>query len=156
MEFSAYRLARRFLGVKELAGVKDNPQILAWLRLDAPTATYADEVPWCSAFLNWVAWVLDLPRSRSLAARSWLNVGTPIRLEDAIDASRKDGGNDVVIFKRGPAPQPGPDVLEAPGHVGIFAALDGAFVIVIGGNQGNAVSIGRFPVEDVLGVRRLT
>ena len=64
-------------------------------------------------------------------------------------------GFDVVIFKRGPNPQPGPEVVNAPGHVGFFAALEGETVWVLGGNQSDTVKISGYPANDVLGVRRL-
>jgi hypothetical protein len=67
-----------------------------------------------------------------------------------------------VILKRGGGKQPGPEVTEAhPGHVGYFAGHEGADVLVLGGNQrgdgstGGVVCIARFPVKDVIGVRRL-
>jgi hypothetical protein len=56
---------------------------------------------------------------------------------------------------RGTGKQPGPDVTAAPGHVGLFAGLEGTHVLVLGGNQSNGVSVARFPVARVLGVRRL-
>ncbi len=113
-----------------------------------------DEVPWCSAFANRVAWIFRLPRSKSAAARSWLLVGTPVALADA------RVGYDVVILKRGGGGQPGPEVTSgAPGHVAFFAGVDRvdapSMVSVVGGNQSNGVTVASFPVERVLGVRRL-
>ena len=147
METSAYRIAERFVGVKEVAGAVHNPQIVAMLRLDTP-AINSDEIAWCSAFVNYVAWLLRLPRSKSLAARSWLTVGTPVPLSEA------KTGQDVVIIRRGTTH--GPEVVSgAPGHVGFFAGLEGDRILILGGNQGNQVSIARFPAEDLLGIRRL-
>ena len=148
MTVSAYSLAERFIGTTETPGVASNPLVLAMLRLDAQWPS-GDDVPWCSAFTNFVAWLLRLPRSKSLAARSWLMVGTPIQLHDAT------AGFDVVVLKRGKGPQPGADVLDAPGHVGLFAGVEGKHVLVLGGNQGDRVSIERFPITSILGLRRL-
>lgn len=148
MTVTAYTLAERFVGTTETPGVASNPLVLAMLRLDADW-TSGDDVPWCSAFANFIAWLLRLPRSKSLSARSWLMVGTPVSLADARP------GFDVVVLQRGKGKQPGPEVLDAPGHVGLFAGLDGAAVLVLGGNQGDRVSIERFPAAAVLGVRRL-
>ena len=141
MTITAYDLAMRFVGIKEAAGAASNPMILAMLRLDDPSIP-SEDVPWCSAWVNWVAWLLRLPRSKSLAARSWLAVGTPITLAEARP------GFDVVVLKRGANVQ--------AGHVGWFSAIGGAHVWILGGNQGDAVSLAAFPVEDVVGVRRLT
>ena len=148
MEVTAFGLAQRFVGLRELHGPLSNAHVLAMLRLDH-TWVEGDHVPWCSAFLNYVAWILRLPRSKSLGARSWLKVGTPIPLA----AARP--GWDVVILARGEGEQPGPDVVDAPGHVGFFAGLEQGRVLVLGGNQGDEVSVAPFPVARVLGVRRL-
>jgi uncharacterized protein (TIGR02594 family) len=148
IEVSAYDIAQRFVGSKEVPGTTSNPQVLAMLRLDE-NWPQDDSVPWCSAFANYVAWLLRLPRSKSLRARSWLNVGQVISLEEA------EPGFDVVIFKRGTGSQPGPEVIDAPGHVGFFAGVDGTKILVLGGNQSDSVSIGSYPKNALLGVRRL-
>jgi uncharacterized protein (TIGR02594 family) len=151
MSITAFDVASRFIGVKEIAGTSSNPLILSMLRLDNKWPE-GDEVAWCSAFLNFVCWLLRLPRSKSLAARSWLQVGKSVPLHVAMI------GSDVVVLKRGAGEQPGPDVIAAPGHVGFYAGVseDGKFVNLLGGNQGDSVSVASFPMDRVLGVRRLT
>jgi uncharacterized protein (TIGR02594 family) len=148
LEITAYDLAGRFVGVAETAGLASNPQVLAMLRLDNAWPA-GDDVPWCSAFVNYIAHLLRLPRSKNLAARSWLQVGTPVQLIGA------EVGFDVVILKRGGGNQPGPEVIAAPGHVGFFAGLEADRVLILGGNQGDAVSVAGFRMDDVLGVRRI-
>jgi len=137
MNISAFDLAQRFVGVKETPGATSTPLVLAMLQLDGAWPTN-DAVPWCSGFTNFVAWLLRLPRSKSLAARSWLEVGRAIPLEEA----RSE--NDVVILKR-----------DGGGHVGFFAGLDAETVQILGGNQADAVNVRSFRRADVLGVRRL-
>ncbi len=144
---TALDLARKFIGVKEQPGSASNPLVLAMLQHVA-TWVQDDSVAWCSAFVGFIAWLSGLPQSNSLAARSWLKVGTMISLVEARP------GFDVVVLKRG-ANSPGPDVLEAEGHVGWFVSQDVAGVTVLGGNQGDQVSIEKFPFDRVLGVRRL-
>src|SRR5690606_17107807 len=107
----------------------------------------SDEVPWCSSFMNAIAFLLDIPRSGSAAARSWLEVGEEVDL----DAAKP--GFDVVILKRGGGNQPGPEVIHAPGHVGLYSQHDNFFVDVLGGNQGNKVSISSYERGRILGVR---
>lgn len=137
-----YALAQRFVGeIREMPGGQHHPFIQWAHMLCSLGADQPDETPWCSSFVNAIAWVLNLPRSKSAAARSWLNVGQVIRLADA------KPGLDVVVLKRGTNP--------AQGHVGFYAAHDLQVVHLLGGNQGNTVSIASFPVSDVLGVRRL-
>lgn len=121
--------------------------VLSMLRLDNSWPE-EDAVPWCSAFANYVAWLLRLPRSKSLRARSWLLVGQSV--EEAPEV-----GFDVVILKRGGGDQPGPEVIEAQGHVGFYAGRENGRVLVLGGNQGDEVNIRAYDPDRVLGIRRL-
>lgn len=157
LEVTAYDLAQRFVGVAEVNGKINNPQIMAMLRLDQSWPG-SDEVPWCSGFVNYVAWLLRLPRSKSLAARSWLQVGIPIHVSEA------QAGFDVVILQRGNVAL-GPDVIAAPGHVGFYAGAEvdeeatigsvSEKVLLLGGNQGDEVNVSAFDIRKILGVRRL-
>ena len=148
IEITAFELAQRFIGIKEIPGTSSNPAILAMLKLDDPWPG-GDDVAWCSAFVNYICWLLRLPRSKSLMARSWLNVGRTIQIEDA------RVGFDIVILMRGGGNQPGPDVINAPGHVGFFAGMGVEHVLLLAGNQSDAVNISRFPLSQILGIRRL-
>ena len=145
-----YTVARRFIGLAETPGAMDNPAVLAMLRLD-DTSVEHDETPWCSAFVNWCCWLLEAPRSKSLAARSWLRVGHPIPIAEA------RAGHDLVIFTRAGSTADA-SILKAPGHVGFFVEyLPGSRTVrVLGGNQDNRVSVADFPLALVLGVRRLS
>lgn len=144
---NAFDLAQRFTGIKEVGGSVDNPQILAMLKLDNDWPE-GDEVPWCSAFVNYITWLMRLPRSKNLRARSWLTVGYGISLDDAVRG-------DIIILKRGKGIQPGPEVIEAPGHVGFYAGRSGDLIEVLGGNQSDTVKVSRYPSKRLLGVRRL-
>ena len=149
IEITAYELAQRYAGIKEFPGGRDHPLIQWWLSLCGFSIDSPDETPWCAAFVNGIAWELRLPRSKSAAARSWLSVGVPVPLDQAAV------GFDVVVLKRGVGPQPGPERLDAPGHVGFYAGQEGDTILILGGNQGNAVSVARFRADSLLGVRRL-
>lgn len=150
IETSCFQIAQRYVGlVHEFAGERNHPLIQWWFSLCGYAIDTPDEIPWCSAFMNGIAWELRLPRSKSAAARSWLLIGTPININDAIPE------NDVVILKRGGTNEPGPEVIKAQGHVGFFAGIEDGRVLVLGGNQGDEVNISGFPIERVLGVRRL-
>jgi uncharacterized protein (TIGR02594 family) len=150
MEITELAVANRFVGLKEGAGAVNNPLVVGMLQLDA-TWVEKDETAWCSAFVNFVCYVLGLPRSRSLAARSWLLVGRSVALTDAVP------GFDVVVLQRGGANQPGAAVIQAPGHVGFYGGRDDAkgTIAVLGGNQGDAVNVQSFPKSRILGIRRL-
>jgi uncharacterized protein (TIGR02594 family) len=141
MDISPYTLAQRYMGIREMSAAgKDHPLIQWWLSLCGYDLDVQDEVPWCSAFVNGIAWELNLPRSKSAAARSWLNVGMPVD-------SRYAQQGDIVILPRGANP--------AQGHVGFFSTIIDGNVHLLGGNQGNSVSIAGFPFTRILGVRRL-
>jgi uncharacterized protein (TIGR02594 family) len=127
-----------------------------------------DETAWCSAFVNYCCRLLGVERSgdsaavfmgvegvevtlksQALRARSWLMVGTEVTPTDARP------GFDVVILKRGSGDQPGAAVIEASGHVGFYHSHTEDKVFILGGNQGNTVSVQGYPRDRILGVRRL-
>ena len=143
----AFDIAQRFVGIEEVGGNVDNPQILAMLKLDNKWPEH-DEVPWCSGFVNYINWLCRLPRSKSLMARSWLTVGQGISLDKA-----KVG--DIVVIKRGKGDQPGPEITTAPGHVGFYAGRSDSLIEILGGNQSDTVKVSRYPVSKLLGVRRV-
>jgi uncharacterized protein (TIGR02594 family) len=147
IETTAYQIAERFLGLKEVKGAVDNPQVMAMLKLDNDWPQN-DETPWCSAFVNYIAWLLRLPRSKDLRARSWINTGIPVGIDKA------EVGFDIVVLTRA-GDNSGPDVIKAPGHVGFFAGRNKDSVLILGGNQGDQVSVLGFDPGRVLAVRRL-
>lgn len=148
MNVTAFDIAQRFTGVSEVSGGLHNPQIMAMLKLDMQWPD-GDEVPWCSAFANYVCWLLRLPRSKDLRARSWLEVGEGVTFDEA-----KVG--DIVVLTRGGGDQPPAHVIDAPGHVGFFAGWSGdQYVEVLGGNQSDTVKVSRYDRDRLLGVRRL-
>lgn len=145
MKITAFDLAQRFIGIKEVKGNVDNPQILSMLKLVAKWPGH-DEVPWCSAFINYICWLLRLPRSKSLRARSWLEVGQPITNTPYMPAKI---GFDVVILWRTSVNSPN-------GHVGFYAGKEGDNLIyLLGGNQSDGVNIQGYDAGRVLGIRRL-
>ena len=149
MTLTLFLLAQRFVGeLREIPGAQHEPFIQWCFSKCGYGPETPDEIPWCSAWINGICWLLRLPRSKSAAARSWLALGQPIPLEAACV------GWDLVILRRG-LDQPGPEIIQAPGHVGLFAGLEPDRVLVLGGNQQNAVTVQGFPRLAVLGVRRL-
>lgn len=142
MQLSLYTLAQRFVGIREVPGDQSNPFIQWCLEAcDGFGGETPDEIPWCSAFVNRMAWILRLPRSKRANARSWLTVGLPVALEDA-------QVGDIVIFWRG-------SLEAATGHVGIYGGVEGDQILVLGGNQGDQVCLAKYPKARLLGVRRI-
>lgn len=148
MEITPYQIASKFIGQKEVPGTGSNPQIMAMLNIDHAWPT-GDHVPWCSGFVNYIAFILGLNRTKSLRARSWLND----RIVAQFDAKI---GFDIVILKRGRGIQPGPEVIKAPGHVGFFVGFTEEYVKVLGGNQNDSVNTSHYKKSRILGVRKLT
>lgn len=126
--------ARKYLGQKEIAGVKHNPLILKWwMLIRAPFSD--DETPWCAGFVGGILESCNIKSSRSASARSYLNWG--IGLKTPVVGS-------IVVFSR-----PGS---AWSGHVGFVVGKDRVGnLLVLGGNQGDAVSIRAFPMNRVLG-----
>lgn len=140
---TAFELAQRFVGeIAELPGRDEHPFVQWCHMLCGLGSNQPDETPWCSSFVNAIAWQLRLPRSKSAAARSWLAIG-----ETVSSVNFATVGYDVVVLTRGSNPM--------QGHVGFYAGSTGEHVSVLGGNQGNTVSIASFPLRDVVGFRRL-
>lgn len=135
------RIAAAEIGQAEVPGPGNNPRILDYARSTGITWIDDDETPWCSTFMNWVAFSAGVERTDQANARSWLTVGRP--------AEPPEPG-DVVVFWR--------ESLESTkGHVGLFMGYSrgGDRVYVLGGNQGNQVGVTAYGADRVLGFRRL-
>ena len=74
-------------------------------------------------------------------ARKWLNLPKKVEFENI-----KLG--DVVVFWRG-SPQ------DWRGHVGIYISHNDQNIFVLGGNQGDRVTIAPYAKDRLLGVRRI-
>lgn len=133
--------ARRYMGLREVAGAKHNPTILSWAqRLGVKVLGIQvrdDETAWCGLFVAHCISV-SLPEeplvSIAVRAKEWLNFGR--RLDTPALGC-------VVVLDR-----PG------GGHVGFYVGEDAAgYVHVLGGNTGNAVATARMEKARVLGYR---
>lgn len=129
----------KLYGLKEVAGVANNPQIVAMFKEIGFESVKDDETAWCSASLNYVCKKLGYERSGKLDARSWLTM--PIKvLQPTL-------GDIVVLWRESPD--------SWKGHVGIFISKDIHNVYVLGGNQGDMISISPYPIDRVLGYRQV-
>ena len=128
--------AYKLLGVKEIKGDKHNPDILKWAELTGLKNVYkADEIPWCGLYVAYVCVMADKePVKDPLWARNWLKFGTkePVAML-----------GDILVFSRGTG-----------GHVGFYVGEDSTAYHVLGGNQGDSVSITRILKSRLLGARR--
>lgn len=125
--------ARRYLGVREIPGPATSPVIGKWLH--ALRAYWTDdETPWCGALPAIVMQECGLAYPKAwYRARAWLDWGEPCSA--ALGA--------VAIFERG-----------GGGHVGFVVGKDHmSRLMILGGNQGNRVSIAPFEWGRLLGCR---
>ncbi len=124
------------LGERERSGALDNPAIVALYRDAGAPGIAHDETAWCAAFVGACLARAGLVPTRSLMARSYLAWGTPL------DEGRPGA---VAVFSRGADP--------ALGHVGFLIGECKGGLVVLGGNQGDAVSVATFPRTRLLGFR---
>ncbi|MFP5211941.1 MAG: TIGR02594 family protein [Acidobacteriota bacterium] len=130
-------VARLELGVHEVAGAADNPRIIEYHQATTLKAT-DDEVAWCSAFANWCMDRAGLRGTKNASARSWLVWGQAIE---------KPQRGCITVLSRGNN--------SWQGHVCFFLEDLGARIRVLGGNQGDAVTIAEYSKDRVLGYRWL-
>jgi len=124
------------LGVKEIVGKEHNPVIMNWAKeLNLDKVYKSDEIAWCGLFIAYCCHSAGLEVvSKPLWALSWSNWGNEVK-EAML--------GDVLTFKR-----------EGGGHVGIYVGEDDTHYHVLGGNQGNSVSISRIAKTRLFKARR--
>lgn len=124
------------LGQKEIAGASTNPRIAAYFRRAGNPQIRDDETPWCAAFVGACLDSANLSGTTSLAARSYLAWGV---------AADEPGYGAIVVLSRGSDP--------TLGHVGFLVGKTDTHVMLLGGNQSNAVTVAAFTQDRVLAFR---
>lgn len=118
--------ARRHIGLDEIPGAATNSTIARWL-IELSAWWRDDETPWCGTF---VAHCIEhagysVPKYW-MRAREWTNWGRALDVPVV---------GCIVVFER-----------RGGGHVGFVIGTDDCGnLLVLGGNQGNEVSIDAFP-----------
>lgn len=136
-------IARSHLGVREYTpqrpgpnGELSNPIVEAWQRL-AGIRRPDDDVPWCAAFVTGCMHEAGLTSFATSAARAWGSYGR--RLE----APRV--GAITVLWRESPT--------SPHGHVAFCVGEDARGMLLLGGNQANAVVVRPYPRARLLGFR---
>lgn len=137
MTNKAYNLALKDLGTWEW-GEGANPKIIQYFKDVGHAWVKEDETAWCAAFVGAMLKRSGEAHTGALDARSYLKWGKGVD-------EPKEG--DVVVFWR-------QNVESWKGHVGFFVKEEDNMISVLGGNQGNQVSIARYPKSQLLGYRR--
>jgi uncharacterized protein (TIGR02594 family) len=113
-------VANAEVGQKEIVGGQDNPRIVEYHQATTLKAD-DDETAWCSSFVCWCLAKAGYASTKSAWAQSFANYGTKL------DGPKKGC---IVVFKWS----------SSSGHVGFCEDFDADTVMVLGGNQSNAVN----------------
>jgi uncharacterized protein (TIGR02594 family) len=118
----------------EIKGPRHNPLILQFWKDIKRGGIKDDETPWCAAFVGAMLERAGIKSTRFESAKSYLNWGVQIR-EPAYGC--------VVVFSR-----------DGGGHVGfVVGQQQNGNLMVLGGNQSDAINIRAFPLDRVTGYR---
>ena len=134
-----FEVARGYIGTVEGLGPENNPVIMEMYASVGHDWVEHDSVAWCAAFVGHCIERAGLRSTRKLTARSYLDWGVPVPIEDAQPG-------DIAVIPRGSS--------SWQGHVFFIERIEGAWVWGLGGNQDDAVNVKRYPLSKVLGVRR--
>jgi uncharacterized protein (TIGR02594 family) len=124
------------IGTREIVGPSNNPRILALYRDAGFPNVKHDEVAWCAAFVGAALQRSAHAGTKSLMARSYMRWG------EALTEGRLGA---IAVFTRGSDP--------ALGHVAFYLDGDDQRIYVLGGNQGDAVSVMAIDRSRLLGLR---
>lgn len=124
------------LGAREQPGAESNARITALYRDAGHPGVRSDETAWCAAFTGACLERAGIRSTRSLMARSYQAWGQPV------DGFRLGA---IAVLSRTANP--------SLGHVGFLVGERDGHVVLLGGNQGDAVSVAVFPRSRLLSLR---
>lgn len=134
MTYPWIELGKSFIGLHEIKGPKHNPEIVQMWKDIKRGGIKDDETPWCSAFVGAMLERSGIVSSRFESAKSYLTWGRP--LDEPIYGC-------IVVFTR-----------DGGGHVGfVVGKTESGNLLVLGGNQSDAVNIKAFKRDRVTGYR---
>ena len=126
--------AKKHIGLREVVGTGNNPAIVQFWKDIKRGGIKDDATPWCAAFVGAMLERVGIRSSRFESAKSYLAWGVLLTAP---------APGCIVVFTR-----------EGGGHVGFVVGQDKAGnLLVLGGNQGDAVSVKAFPLARVSGYR---
>lgn len=118
--------------IRETVGNVHTPRILKYHSYTSLKAT-SDEISWCSSAMCACMEELGIPSTKSAAAISWVDWGFPVK--DFVLGA-------VAVFKR--------DAHPNAAHVAIALKDNGDSIMVIGGNQKDAITIMAMPKNKLI------
>lgn len=133
LEPSWIAIARNYIGLRETHGDGHTPAILQFWRAIRRSGIKDDETPWCAAFVGAMLEESGIVSTRYESAASYTTWG--------VELSGPQYGCIAVMTRKG------------GGHVGFVVGRRGDRLLVLGGNQGDEVSIRAFPRERITSYR---
>lgn len=124
-------------GVREAPRASHTRAILNYAQAIGASWVKTDETPWCASFVGACLEAADVASTRSMRARSYQSWGRDVRDAPPVGA--------IVVLSRGRNP--------AYGHVGFFLSRSSKGIVLLGGNQGNAVSVDTYSTSRVVAIR---
>lgn len=138
-------VAASYLGTAEIPGAKSNPEILRWAKELGLDKVYKnDDTAWCGLFVCYV--MKQAGRQVILNTKDAYDYLRALKYQGAnlIEAPRANAAfGDLLIFQR-----------PEGGHVGFYVGEDANNYHVLGGNQGNKVSVVKISKQRLVAVRR--
>lgn len=135
-----YNQAARELGTFEWAE-GSNPKVVQMYADSGHAEIKDDAVPWCAAFVGSILAKVGAVGTGSLMARSYTNWGKEV---PSLDAAQR---GDIVVLSRGSNP--------ASGHVGFYHGHGAGKIHLLGGNQGDQVSVAQYAADRLVAIRRI-
>jgi uncharacterized protein (TIGR02594 family) len=126
-------VARSQLGVTEAK----NPGTVVGYHQATRLRAQSAKTPWCASFVSWCLEKVGLPNPRTARARDFATYGV---------ATYAEPGCIIVLDKM--ATDAG-----GSGHVAFLVGVEGADLLLLGGNQSNSVCIKRYPAERAIAYR---
>jgi uncharacterized protein (TIGR02594 family) len=125
-------------GTQEKKGRRSNPVVLQMFEDVGHEEITNTDTPWCAAFVGAMLERNGIRCTKALTARSYLKWG--VEIDDPRPGC-------IVVMWRGPRDD------GFSGHIGFFIREEGDYIWMLGGNQGDAVSVAKFRKSKILEYR---
>jgi uncharacterized protein (TIGR02594 family) len=132
-------IGRKLIGTKEIKGPKHNPLVVSMFARVGHKYVKDDETAWCAAFVGYCLEEAGIKSTKSLWALNYAEWGQKLKapILGCVGVKRRYGRGGNVIG----------------GHVIFVVAANADFIWGLGGNQGDSVSIVRFPRKEIFAFR---
>jgi uncharacterized protein (TIGR02594 family) len=126
-------IAEKEIGIKEVKG-SENPRIIEY-HSTCTLQAKEDEVPWCSAFVNFSVTCAGIEGTNNALAKSWCGWGREIKTPEL---------GCITVIKKKVSGEDKSTGSSTGHHVGFFISLENNLLKLLGGNQGDMVKESTF------------